>query len=551
MSQNNKIIDKSKPNDFADTSVGNPSTHSQSGDIFKFDKKIESNPSQTNITPEKSGAADTTPQETRNNTPKTEETKHPDEPRPNSDQDGSAQQAQQNKESDQTEEPSEVPEIEQPARETEPEEVDDQQQEPEQQSEQEPNNDKDQPEQEKPDEEGEEKPDEADDEQAGEGEDAEEQSAEADEEPDEAGEEPGEESEGDTDTQTADEPEPEAEGSGEAAAESEATEAGTAEAGVAEGGAAETATATAEAEAVAGEAAAVETAVVEGEAAAAGTLSGGWIIALIILGILIIFFIVMMVVAIFARKAKTNKADPAQAAQISTIKTAVASGNVGYDDPSSMTSIQNGDIGIESLSTQANLSKKHTWVRFHYLGANSTYLYENQPYEFDVTEVDRIKCTDPNTKSKIIDIPIVLDVNFDWSSLLAGNNPELICAEGYYPLIESQIKGKYYDVFSPGEFKLSNIATAGPALAQEKVAEIADEVISYNKENSVDNDSDASLLPRTIQINSKYNSANLAKTGPGVKDQLTNLVNSTYANPESDGGISDSPTVPSIHIAFD
>ena len=250
----------------------------------------------------------------------------------------------------------------------------------------------------------------------------------------------------------------------------------------------------------------------------------------------------------------TDTSDTQNQALISDVTNLAASDKITFESPDDLSKIKDGEIGLNSLKMIKYLASKHDGLTIHYSGAKDVSdpdKKENAPSEFDITAVDKIKCTDTATKNKSVEFPISLNPKFDWQSQIpTGSINSVICAVSYYPMIEAPVKGPYADKFGPGEFKLAELTTFAPMASQEKTAELTNEIISANLVQGIDPNSEDSLLPQKIEIPKIYADSNLAHSGGGVPEELKSKIDEVYQNKNEYEGVAVSDDSIGLHISF-
>ncbi|MCX6809693.1 MAG: hypothetical protein NTZ65_03035 [Candidatus Berkelbacteria bacterium] len=274
------------------------------------------------------------------------------------------------------------------------------------------------------------------------------------------------------------------------------------------------------------------------EGAKAGWKYKWWVIAVIIClllgGLIMAYYFI-------SKFFSFDKSSPVANSAVSSIESSVGSGKIVFDSANDLAKIKNADIGENPLKMMDYLSQKHESIEIHFSGLvapGATITQENDQSAFDVTAADNIKCTDTSTNAKIIEFPINLNTKFDWKSKVLSNYSDKIrCAVGYYPKIDSPVSGKFSSTYGPGEFSVLELEKFAPMAAQEKTAEITDEILGANDDLGIDKNGDNNLLPTNVVLNPLYIKTNLSKTGSGVIDTLKSTIQKVYENQPGQGVI--------------
>jgi hypothetical protein len=278
----------------------------------------------------------------------------------------------------------------------------------------------------------------------------------------------------------------------------------------------------------------------------------GLILAITLPILFVVLFVILIVYFIFPRF-HTDTSNTQNQALISDVTNLATAGKITFESPDDLSQIQKGEIGLTSLKMIKYLASKHDGLTIHYSGTKAVSnpdKKENDPSEFDVTAVDKIKCTDTATKNKLVEFPISLNPKFNWQSQIpTGSIDSVICAVSYYPTLEPPVKGPYADKFGPGEFKLAELTTFAPMASQEKIMELTDEIISANSAQGIDPTSEDSLLPQKIEIPKIYTDSNLAHGG-GALEELKSKIDEVYQNKDEYEGVTASDDSIGLHISF-
>lgn len=314
--------------------------------------------------------------------------------------------------------------------------------------------------------------------------------------------------------------------------------------GAAAGGAAGSAAGSAGAGTVAGTTGGAATA---GGAAAGGTAAGGaaattvsWPVVLIVLAIILLIIIIMIVVAIVAPKLSFDKNDPINQQTVASIQSYISSDKIVFANGSSdMQKIEKGEMGKPALDTINNLAKLHEQIHVHYTGTREYapgQVGVNDSFEFDIIAVDKIKCTNTSSNTKAIEFPIYLNLNYNWQSLVLPNySDKIVCAVGYYPNINSPVSTTYKDQFSPGEFPIQQLPARAKMAAQEKTAQLIDEIVSQDRLLGIDSNSHESLLPAKITLDQTMLEKNIKRSNTeGLNSVLAEKIKQAYSTTDSD-----------------
>lgn len=305
---------------------------------------------------------------------------------------------------------------------------------------------------------------------------------------------------------------------------------------LAEGGAATGAAAagTAGATAAAGAAAGAEAAAATTAAAATAPVAWPvWLIAIaIILGIGLIVIIAVVITSIISISS-TDTSTSANQAIVSQVESAVLAKKLELTNSTDLDKIKQGEIAAPALKAIASLSKKHENIKINYnlddSGGTTTTTSatpQNNPYEFDVAAVDKIKCTNTASDTKNTEIAISLEKNFDWAKIIPANTSDsILCAVGYYPQLDAVKNGAFAASFGPGEFRLKDLAAAGPKAAQEKTAELTDEIIAMRDDLQIDPSGEAAAVPIQITVGENF--------FPAINTALTDKIAAASTDPDA------------------
>lgn len=263
--------------------------------------------------------------------------------------------------------------------------------------------------------------------------------------------------------------------------------------------------------------------------------------------LLLIIIVLVISVSVLSRYDKT---DSDNAATLISVQNSINQGVLTFDSSESQQKILDGDVSDKTLKLLEYLSSNHELIKIYYVKSLQAGT-ENEAYEFDIGIIDKIKCTNTATAQKAIELPVDLTINADWTSMVNGLDGNLLCALGYYPTIDKPTMGKYADLFGPPQFRLSDITKYGPVAAQEKTVETIDEIIGLNKFRGIANDSDQSLLPYSLTINSKFYGFNLMdNTKATLRQALSTSLNQAYVKSEDGVGLQVDPNEKGIHVSF-
>jgi hypothetical protein len=266
------------------------------------------------------------------------------------------------------------------------------------------------------------------------------------------------------------------------------------------------------------------------EAAAAGAgLAVGWWVVLIIVGIIIIIFIIIWIVSMFGPRTSVSPTDADVKPIITDIETLNSAGKLKFYQFNDLDKIKQGQIGMPSIQMIDYLGKLHDQILINYngqesgsvIGADGQRLKDgNEPFEFDISSVDEIKCTDLSSNTKSVDLPIYLASSYNWKQNAGGGN--IRCGVGYYPGLETAVTSPYSSI-GPGEFSLGDIGTNGPKAAKQKMAEVLAEVLDINTALPAKDGAKNDNLPVKITLDST--------TGSDVLTALQSKI--AYAYPPS------------------
>ena len=257
--------------------------------------------------------------------------------------------------------------------------------------------------------------------------------------------------------------------------------------------------------------------------------------AFIILTLLALpLIIILITVSAVVPRISFDKDDPVSRATISSIETMLAAGKIKFTNKrEDLEKIKSGEIGKGALETINNLGKSHEQISIHYTGIREYapgLTKANDSFEFDITSVDKIKCTDTANGTQLTEFPIYLNLNYDWKSLvLPSYSDKVICAVGYYPTINSPTSTTYKDLFSPGEFPIQELPERAKMAVQEKSAELIDEIISQDRLLGIDSTTSESLLPMKISLDSALVDRNYKQsTTLGISVALSDRIKQAY-----------------------
>lgn len=284
-----------------------------------------------------------------------------------------------------------------------------------------------------------------------------------------------------------------------------------------------------------------------GAATAGGAAAGGaaataisWPVVLIVLAIILLIIIIMIVVAIVAPKLSFDKNDPVNQQTVASIQSYISSDKIVFANSSSdMQKIEKGEMGKPALDTINNLAKLHEQIYIHYTGTREYapgQVGVNDSFEFDIIAVDKIKCTDTSSNTKAIEFPIYLNLNYNWQSLVLPNySDKIVCAVGYYPNINSPVSTTYKDQFSPGEFPIQQLSARAKMAAQEKTAQLIDEIVSQDRLLGIDSNSHESLLPAKITLDQTMLEKNIKRSNTeGLDSVLAEKIKQAYNTTNSE-----------------
>ncbi len=260
-------------------------------------------------------------------------------------------------------------------------------------------------------------------------------------------------------------------------------------------------------------------------------------------------FIIMIVM--ISKFLFSDNTEPTNKAIINSISSLSSSQRLFFTGSGDLDAIKNGEISQNSLKMINYLAKKHQRIEINYSPkTDETSTGANEPYEFDIVSVDEIRCS--VNGQKVGSVPIYLNSNYDFVSAAKNIPSNAICASGYYPNIEAQIKSAYFDQFSPGEFLAGEIATRGKMVAQEKLAEITEDIFKANSNLKINSSSDDSVLPAAITIDDKYATINQKDNSAGVLVVMKDKIAHYYptADSSSTGVLKSTGQKYGIHISF-
>lgn len=162
------------------------------------------------------------------------------------------------------------------------------------------------------------------------------------------------------------------------------------------------------------------------------------------------------------------------------LSSTVDTGSLTLEDKADLEVMKKGIGNVQAIAMMLGLSEKHPGITVNYLDSSSTSTKKNQPFEFDVTKVDKIKCTDSATRKayKEFDISLKQDTNWNAYTTSAAN---IICAPDYYPIIETPIQGAYWSDYGMKEFPLNQASTFAPQVINYKQAQVLDDMIEVSK----------------------------------------------------------------------
>ena len=268
-----------------------------------------------------------------------------------------------------------------------------------------------------------------------------------------------------------------------------------------------------------------------------------WCMLPSIVGVAILFFVITKLI-------EMNPAVAAVQAIVSLFHKNSSEGKIAFDDPTSTDAINDNQISESSFRIMTDLSKAYD-ITIRYKGGISPATgQENQPYEFDLTTVDYIKCTDTATGKKD-EPPIKISISdkFNWNSLVIAGKENELCAVGYYPGIESPPAGTVASAqYGPNEFYLKDIATYGPQASQQKISEAVETVLQRSAENS---DKQGDFPVSHIMIPKTFYDSNLKTGQAGLGEVLKRKVTAAFPESNPDEIIISDTNTEGVHIGFD
>lgn len=270
----------------------------------------------------------------------------------------------------------------------------------------------------------------------------------------------------------------------------------------------------------------------------------------LVLALLAIAPFIIMIVMI-SKFLFSDNTEPTNKAIINSISSLSSSGRLFFTSSGDLDAIKNGEISQNSLKMINYLAKKHQRIEINYSPkTDETSTGANEPYEFDIVSVDEIRCS--VNGQKVGSVPIYLNSDYDFATAAKNIPANAVCASGYYPNIEAQIKSVYYDQFSPSEFLAGEIASKGKMVAQEKLAEAIDDILKANANLKIDSSSDDSVLPVTITIDDKYATINQKDNSAGVLLVMKEKISHYYptADSSSSGVVKTVGQKYGLHISF-
>lgn len=269
--------------------------------------------------------------------------------------------------------------------------------------------------------------------------------------------------------------------------------------------------------------------------------------------------VIVITVSSVVPRLSFDKDDPVSKATVSSIEAMLASGRIELTNKrEDLRKIKSGEIGKPALETINNLGKSHEYIAIHYTGVREYapgLTKANDSFEFDITAVDKIKCTDTVSGTQLVELPIYLNLNYDWKSLvLPSYSDKVICAVGYYPTIYSPISTTYKDLFSPGEFPIQELPERAKMAIQEKSAELIDEIISQDRLLGIDSATSESLLPMQINLDSALDERNYKHlTTLGISYALRDKIKQAYKTSYPDKAYNPLETINNyngLHVSY-
>lgn len=243
--------------------------------------------------------------------------------------------------------------------------------------------------------------------------------------------------------------------------------------------------------------------------------------------------------------------EPTNKAIINSISSLNSSQRLFFTGSGDLDAIKNGEIAQNSLKMINYLAKKHQRIEINYSPKTAEITGgTNEPYEFDIVSVDEIRCS--QNGQKVGTIPIYLNYNYDFATAAKDIPDSAICASGYYPNIELKTQTMYHEHFSPGEFGVSEIATKGKMAAQEKLAEVVEDIFQANSYLKINSDSEDSVLPATIIIDDKYATINQKDNSAGILVVMKEKILHYYPAGDLSGGgvVKSTEQKYGIHISY-
>ena len=270
----------------------------------------------------------------------------------------------------------------------------------------------------------------------------------------------------------------------------------------------------------------------------------------LVLALLAIAPFIIMIVMI-SKFLFSDNSEPTNKAIINSISSLNSAQRLFFTGSGDLDAIKNGEIAQNSLKMINYLAKKHQRIEINYSPKTAETTGDgNEPYEFDIVSVDEIRCS--QNGQKVGTIPIYLNYNYDFATAAKDIPDNAICASGYYPNIELKTQSTYYEQFSPNEFKANEIASKGKMVAQEKLAEVVEDIFQANSYLKIDSDSEDSVLPATIIIDDKYATINQKDNSAGLLAVMKEKILHYYptSNLSNNGVVKSNKQKYGIHISY-
>lgn len=274
---------------------------------------------------------------------------------------------------------------------------------------------------------------------------------------------------------------------------------------------------------------------------------GGSCLALALLAIAPFIILIVMI----SKFLFSDNSEPTNKAIINSISSLNSSQRLFFTGSGDLDAIKNGEIAQNSLKMINYLAKKHQRIEINYSPKTAeTTTGTNEPYEFDIVSVDEIRCS--QNGQKVGAIPIHLNSDYDFAAAAKNIPDSAICASGYYPNIELEAQTAYREQFSSGEFRSSEIVAKGKMAAQEKLAEVVEDIFQANSYLKIDSDSEDSVLPATITIDDKYATINQKDNSAGVLVVMKDKILHYYPTGDLSGGgvVKSTGQKYGIHISY-